>query len=133
MSRGKTKEQELLEECYESISRTDEGIVSRAIATGAGLAGVGRHAIVKTFGSDKTAPSMGAAYARSQQVSLFNRFIKKLTDRQNAFRSDIEKLTGLTLVQIYKDSKYRDMNIQGWMKHFNDLINFLNTEKNNLY
>lgn len=88
------KDQLLLEQAYEQMC--SEGIWDRLKGTGAGLKsaiGTGiKNLGAKMTGDKQTGPTMGQAYAKSQQKSIFNSFLAKAEKEIKSFEADIQKL-----------------------------------------
>jgi hypothetical protein len=94
----KSKDQQLLEEAYDNVN---EGIWDRLKGQGAGIAaGLKQGAQnLATGAANKlganikpSGQSMGQAYAKSQQKSIFSSFLQKAKAEIADFEADIQKL-----------------------------------------
>ena len=116
------KDQLLLEQAYEEIY--NEGIWDRLKGTGAGIksalgAGI-KNVGSKLSGEKPTGPTMGQAYAKSQQKSIFNSFLSKSQTEIKNFEADIQKLGGADLAALKKSHPEIEQKInaiKGLMKY----------------
>lgn len=124
------KDQILLEQAYEQMY--NEGIWDRLKGTGAGLKsaiGTGiKNAGAKLTGQTPTGPSMGQAYAQSQQKSIFNSFLNKAQTEIKNFEADIQKLGGADLAALKKSHPEIEQKINAIKK----LMTYLGGQKSNI-
>ena len=104
----KSKDQLLLEEAYNAVN---EGIWDRLKGIGSGMkAGIKQGAqnlsagVASKFGADvkPSKQTMGQAYAKSQQKSIFNSFLNKAKKEIADFENDIQKLGNAEIAQLKK-------------------------------